>query len=102
MSRSHTGVPDVSASTLQSTASRVGRTTMPRLRSLDAIRGLAAVLVVLYHARFICLQTFRYDVLHGAMALGYASVDVFFVLSGFVIFLLHSRDLGRPDRLRSF
>ena len=59
-----------------------------RILELDALRGLAAVAVVLFH------YTTRYDELFGhsqslelAVAWGHYGVDLFFMLSGFVILL---------------
>jgi len=51
----------------------------PYLRSLDLLRGFAALSVCLYHTGF--LFTRHYPILPG----GYLCVDVFFLLSGFVI-----------------
>lgn len=55
--------------------------------SLDGLRGIAAMLVVLFHLE---LTTF---------VGGYVGVDTFFVLSGFLITALLVRELGRTDRL---
>ncbi len=33
---------------------------------------------------------------------GHAGVDLFFVISGFVIYLVHWRDIAKPSRLRNF
>lgn len=58
-----------------------------RLLELDALRGLAAVAVVLYH------YFYRYDVLYGHQNIpvgwsynGKLGVQLFFIVSGFVIF----------------
>lgn len=63
-----------------------------RLPELDALRGIAALAVVLYH------YLFRYHDLYGhdfvpAAGLAYLArgVDLFFVISGFVIFMSLSR-----------
>lgn len=61
-----------------------------RISSLDALRGIAALAVVLYH------YTFRYDAIYGhefslehlfIFKYGYLGVQLFFMISGFVIYL---------------
>lgn len=60
-----------------------------RLTTLDALRGLAAVLVVLFHAKFpghselfqaSLPSVLRWPFVHGALR-----VPIFFAISGFVI-----------------
>lgn len=70
-----------------------------RILELDALRGLAAVAVVLFH------YTTRYDELFGhsrplefAVPWGHYGVDLFFMLSGFVILL----SLERTDNAGQF
>jgi peptidoglycan/LPS O-acetylase OafA/YrhL len=58
----------------------------PELRPLTSIRGLFAWAVVLYHVRLACLGWMPLPVIH-VLAKGYLAVDVFFLLSGFVIWL---------------
>ncbi|MDD3797647.1 MAG: acyltransferase [Novosphingobium sp.] len=55
-----------------------------QLRALTGIRGLAAWLVVLYHARLM-LTGFVPGWGIAILAKGYLAVDLFFMLSGFVI-----------------
>lgn len=67
----------------------------PELRPLTSIRGVFAWAVVLYHIRLACLGWMPLPVIH-VLAKGYLAVDVFFLLSGFVIWLnygarLHGR-----------
>lgn len=50
---------------------------MDRLRGLDALRGVAALIVLFYHVAAV------YDL--GSQPKGYLAVDFFFMLSGFVI-----------------
>lgn len=70
--------------------------TGPRLAQLDALRGIAALAVVLFH------YTTRYGQLYGhveAPAIsfphGYLGVNLFFMISGFVIFMTLERT-ARP------
>jgi peptidoglycan/LPS O-acetylase OafA/YrhL len=76
-----------------------------RLLDLQALRGLACLLVLLYHAA----EWERLPVLDADCCLlapfrffGYAGVDLFFVLSGFVLTWAHADHLGRPAALLSY
>ncbi len=64
------------------------------LEALTGIRGLAAWLVVLYHIRF-SLGTLLPGQAIAALGKGYLAVDLFFVLSGFVLWYNYG------DRLRA-
>lgn len=74
-------------------------------KSLQAFRGLAALVVVFYHARGAISQPKYF----GDSALGLSfifggtlGVDFFFVLSGFIIFWIHAKDFGHPQRLGAY
>ena len=56
------------------------------IQSLQVIRGIAAILVFLYHGTGIIKENFGYHLAQGIFAFGYSGVDIFFVLSGFIIF----------------
>jgi exopolysaccharide production protein ExoZ len=70
--------------------------TTTRYSTLEPARGLAALLVVLYHAS--SLAKLSIPIFH----FGHAGVEFFFVLSGFLIYHAHARDIGVPARLRSY
>lgn len=75
-----------------------------RLDGLQAGRAVAALMVVAYHANNFILPLRLTD---GAMAwsgfgMGYAGVEFFFVLSGFIMVHVHCRDFGVPGRLGAF
>ena len=69
------------------------------LQSLQFLRGMAAVLVVLFHtsgAIFIMPKYFNSQPFGRVFDFGYAGVDLFFVLSGFIIWKIHGKDVGQP------
>lgn len=60
-----------------------------RIRSLDSLRGIAALIVVFHHMRLMYPETpgwIRFSPLR-ILASGESAVLVFFILSGFVLFL---------------
>lgn len=62
-----------------------GKAAAPaHLDALTGIRGIAAWLVVLYHIRLSLTGVLPADAI-AAMARGYLAVDLFFILSGFVL-----------------
>lgn len=80
-----------------------GAGVAPRLDSLQAGRAMAALLVALFHARLVVQEQMpdAGGVWEG-FAMGHAGVEYFFVLSGFLMVLIHARDFGRPERAGSF
>lgn len=75
------------------------------LNSLQACRAIAALLVVLYHTSH---GIFRLDKYFGhkpfgvIFDFGFAGVDFFFVLSGFIMMHVHARDIGKPSAIGSY
>ncbi len=94
-----------------STASGAGRERAFDLTALDGLRGLAALYVVLHHARiylWVGLHQYAADGSGVGLGLAYASsllrfgrcaVLVFFLLSGFVIHLRAARALAAGERV---
>lgn len=74
-----------------------GNASRENLSMLQAGRGGAAVLVVLYHATVLMASPSYWEksVLGGLFEFGYAGVEFFFVLSGFIILYAHHGDIGQ-------
>jgi exopolysaccharide production protein ExoZ len=73
------------------------------LRGLQALRGVACLLVVLYHlGQYEARLGLGTNFLAPYQWFGYAGVDLFFVLSGFVIAHAHRGRLGRPRLLPGY
>lgn len=76
----------------------------PRVEALDGVRGIAILLVVVMHCAMF--GTVRADIgehpLTRTLLLGWTGVDLFFVLSGFLITGILLRDKERPHYFRNF
>jgi peptidoglycan/LPS O-acetylase OafA/YrhL len=70
-----------------------------RLAHIDGLRGLAILAVVLYHAyaRWPGLMPFGTAFAVPPISLGWAGVQLFFLISGFVIFLTLDRCRSLPE-----
>ena len=73
-----------------------------KLSGIEAGRGIAAMMVVFYHAARHLKADYGAMPWGGIAQFGHAGVDFFFVLSGFIIFFVHQQDLGRPSTLLSY
>lgn len=73
--------------------------------SLQALRAFAAILVVFYHVNHSFFSQSKYFVdrpFGSFFDFGHAGVQFFFVLSGFIIFSAHRRDIGDRTQFASF
>jgi len=61
--------------------------------ALDGLRGVACIMVVSYHL---------FPTLHHYLFFGWMSMDIFFVLSGFLITDILMKTIGEPRYLRHF
>jgi exopolysaccharide production protein ExoZ len=86
---------------MQTVGTLVSTRERDRLDGVQAARGAAALLVLLYHAGHMLSlpQYVGWVPLGDVFEFGHAGVDFFFVLSGFIITYVHGADLGRPQRL---
>ena len=80
----------------------MAETPIIKLNAIEAARGAAAVAVVLYHAAHHIEKVNGHPVLWNMFQFGHAGVDLFFVLSGFIIMHVHHKDIGSPTRLSHY
>lgn len=73
-----------------------------KVAGIEAARGVAAVLVILYHVSFHIFANFKTSVLFDLFHFGHSGVDLFFTISGFIILYVHWDDVGRRDRVRHY
>jgi len=73
-----------------------------RLFSLEVGRGVAALLVVLFHYEFYASEYLGSASLGKLFQGGHAGVEYFFTLSGFIIYYVHRRDIGQLGTLPQF
>ncbi|HMF62558.1 MAG TPA: acyltransferase [Edaphobacter sp.] len=80
--------------------------TLPHLRELDGMRGIAALIVFFHHLCSASIYTNNWGpgvlFLRNLFEYGTSGVDVFFVLSGFLITSLLIRDRQSPAYYRDF
>ena len=72
------------------------------IRSLQIYRGIAALLVVLFHLRLIMEKYFVSGFYSDIWIFGSYGVQFFFVLSGFIIFHAHGHQLGQKTALSNY
>jgi peptidoglycan/LPS O-acetylase OafA/YrhL len=58
-----------------------------RINEMDALRGIAAILVILFHYTFKFSEVFKFNGFSYHFSFGHYGVELFFVISGFVIFM---------------
>lgn len=84
-----------------STSSVEKKSASQSYQSIQGMRGVAAILVLLFHCGVIMAQP-HYGGLRPSfysMTIGWTGVNFFFVLSGFIILHAHSKDIGQPERI---
>ncbi|MBD2193879.1 MULTISPECIES: acyltransferase family protein [Calothrix] len=81
---------------------RVNYVNKKKLNSLQILRGIAALLVILIHGTGVVETAFNENYLDQYFYMGNCGVDIFFVLSGFIIFYSNYNLIGDPSKFVSF
>jgi peptidoglycan/LPS O-acetylase OafA/YrhL len=70
--------------------------------TIQALRAIAALLVVLYHALEMWRERIEHTMAETSWINGAAGVDIFFIVSGFVMVMSSRRLIARSDGWRTF
>lgn len=73
-----------------------------KLELLESLRGIAALLIVTFHATELFSLKFDQPFLHSFFKFGDSGVDFFFVLSGFFLALSSHKYIGHPNKVKDF
>jgi len=76
--------------------------TRPKLAWIQALRGFAVLFVVLTHARYFFLDTPGWPLADGLLLPGAMGVDLFFVISGFIMVYTTRNLSGTPRDAADF
>jgi len=68
----------------------------PKLDWVQSLRGIAVLLVVLTHARYVFLDTPTWPLANELLYAGASGVDLFFIISGFIMVYTTQRSDGSP------
>ncbi|MEG4836894.1 acyltransferase [Microcoleus sp. B9-D4] len=77
-------------------------TAHKKLNLLQVYRGIAAVLVVMFHLTDMSAERLNQVTFFNLFQAGWSGVDYFFVLSGFIMVYVHRSAIGKKDQLKSF
>jgi len=73
-----------------------------KLNLLQVYRGIAALLVVMFHLNQMSTERLNQVTFFNLFYSGWSGVDYFFVLSGFIMVYVHRSAIGKKEQLKSF
>jgi len=73
-----------------------------KFKLLEVSRAIAAILVVLHHATLDAPFFYNAEPINNFFYFGMAGVDYFFVLSGFIIYYIHSNDKATISNIKKY
>ncbi|MNX79339.1 O-acetyltransferase OatA [compost metagenome] len=83
--------------------SNINQQTSPnKLETIQSLRGIACILVALYHLTGLTEKYLGSPFLFGSFYFGWAGVELFFVLSGFIMFKIHSIHIKSYEKWLNF
>lgn len=68
------------------------------INSLQALRGVAALFVVLLHLAGGINEYYGSSFFTAFFSFGHCGVDIFFVISGFIMMWVHKKDINHPEQ----
>ncbi|MGL5063723.1 MAG: acyltransferase family protein [Microcoleus sp.] len=83
-------------------SSTLHSTPHKKLNLLQVYRGIAALLVVMFHINQMSLDRLKQVTFFNLFDAGWNGVDYFFVLSGFIMVYVHRSAIGKRHQLKSF
>ena len=87
---------------LSESVSAAGKPARQQLQTIQAVRGVAALVVVAFHLTQFIGGRYNKSLWFGLFERGFAGVDFFFVISGFVIVYTSQAYIGQPETLRTY
>ncbi|MBI4973726.1 acyltransferase [Candidatus Roizmanbacteria bacterium] len=75
---------------------------MKKFKLLHIYRGIAAMLVALFHLTLVYEEKFHYRVLFNFFKGGFVGVDFLFVLSGFILFWSYQQDFKNIEKVKNY
>jgi exopolysaccharide production protein ExoZ len=73
-----------------------------KLFNIQYLRAIAAIFVLLFHTTNLIQQQFNYEYSYNIFRFGYMGVDLFFVISGFIISYIHYADFGIKSKVQTY
>ncbi|QBJ69420.1 hypothetical protein C3496_25140 [Bacillus anthracis] len=73
-----------------------------KLNLIQASRAIVPLLVLIFHVSFVVDEHFDYNFLNLTNLERVGGADYFFILTGFMMFYIHSRDIGNKEKFRPF
>jgi len=73
-----------------------------KLNLLQVYRGIAAVLVLMFHLNQMSVERLNQVTFLNLFEAGWSGVDYFFVLSGFIMVYVHRSAIGKKNQLKAF